>query len=190
MSNPKHELPTNDRFQELDNHEIDELANAAAILESHEMLLWVAASRCESVAQTKRHFERVLCGIDSDDEPVEWEESTTPTEEDLVRLTVGAEWSARPALVVKQEAPAKAKSKVETKPGEEVKDVSEGIEAQTPMTARNGKKRTGGTTGTPTASSSARRSEARSQGSPYKNKKRRSEHDSGAIPGPSSRAAD
>jgi len=187
MSNLTHDLPTNDRFKDLDFREIDKLSTAAAILESHEMLLWISAARCESVAQTRRHFERVLCGIDSDDEPVEWEESTTPTEEDLARLSVGAEWCAKPTPVLKQEVSDKAKSKVETKEDEEMKDVTESGEVQTPLTGRSGKRRTGGTAGTPTASSSARRSEVRSQGSPYKNKKRRSGHDAGTTPGPSTR---
>lgn len=179
---------TNTRLRDLDFNEQDRLANAAAILESNEMLMWISASRCESVAQTKRHYERILCGIDSDEEPVEWEESTTPSEDDVARLTVGAEWCTKPVVIKKELFEGKGKAKVEEDEDEEMKDVGtgEGGERKTPLPERSAKRRSGGVAAA-TASSSARRSEARSQGSPYKSKKRRSEHGMAAASGSGSR---
>lgn len=180
---------TNTRLKDLDFNEQDRLANAAAILESNEMLMWISASRCESVAQTKRHYERILCGIDSDEEPVEWEESTTPSDEDIARLTVGAEWCAKPVVVKKEVVEGKGKAKVEREEDEEMKDVSmsEGGERKTPSTDGGAKRRSGGMSAA-TASSGARKSEARSQGSPYKNRKRRSGHGMATASGSSSRS--
>lgn len=184
---------TNPRFTDLDTFEADAVANAAAILESNELLTWISTRRCETVAQTRRHYERILCGIDSDEEPVEWEESTTPTEDDFARLRVGKEWCAGDVRVKKEpgtgsasasaSAKGKGKGKLEDVGGSDVdmRDVGvsdvEGVKGM--EKGDKAKRRSGGMAGpssTSTASSSARRSDARSQGSPYKSKKRRSGH--------------
>ncbi|KAF2173186.1 hypothetical protein M409DRAFT_17131 [Zasmidium cellare ATCC 36951] len=52
---------------------------AAEILQSYEKLSWFSFHRCETIMQTRQHFQRVAAGFDSDAEAknVRWEEDFT-----------------------------------------------------------------------------------------------------------------
>lgn len=162
----------NTRFRDLDFKERERLCSAAAILESNEMLLWHSLARCESVPQTKLHFERVLIGIDSDDESLEWEHSLAPSTEDASRLIVGAEWCAQPSEKKEKKS---AKGKGKEKADSEMRDT---LESSSVHTAQNSPKSTKRRSVVDTIGlalgSSAKRPERKSVGTPYRNKKRRS----------------
>lgn len=166
--------PQNTRFRDLDFKERERLCNAAAILESNEMLLWHSLARCESVPQTKLHFERALIGIDSDDEPLEWEHSLASSAEDASRLAVGAEWCAQPPeKKEKRSAKGKGKEKVDS----EMRDAPESsIASRTQNSPKSTKRRSGGDALGFVLGSSANRAERKNVGTPYRNKKRRSGH--------------
>jgi hypothetical protein len=165
----------NTRFRGLDFKECERLCNAAAFLESNEMLLWHSLVRCESVPQTKLHFERVLIGIDSEDEPFEWEQSLEPSTEDLNRLTAGAEWCAQPSEK-KEKKPAKGKGK--EKADSEMRYVPESSNTDRTLNSpKSTKRRSGVDTMGLALGSSAKRAERKSVGTPYRNKKRRSGQD-------------
>ncbi|KAF2478999.1 hypothetical protein BDY17DRAFT_327807 [Neohortaea acidophila] len=53
---------------------------AAEILQSYERLSWHSFQRCESLVQTRLHFQNVLAGLTDQDEAalVDWKEDKTP----------------------------------------------------------------------------------------------------------------
>jgi hypothetical protein len=164
----------NTRFRGLDFKERERLCNAAAILESNEMLLWHSLWRCESVPQTKLHFERVLIGVDSEDEPLEWEHSLELSAEDTSRLTVGAEWCAQPSEKKEKKL---AKGKGKEKADSEMKDAPESSTAnRTLISPKSAKRRSGGDTMGLALGSSVKHTERKNVGTPYRNKKRRGGH--------------
>ncbi|KAF2100028.1 hypothetical protein NA57DRAFT_75531 [Rhizodiscina lignyota] len=61
---------------------------AARVLESNELLIWLAMSRNESVPQTRHYYERLLAGFSQDARNVEWEDVYGPDSEDEARLAV------------------------------------------------------------------------------------------------------
>ena len=162
------------RFRGLDFKERERLCNAAAILESNEMLLWHSLARCESVPQTKLHFERVLIGIDSENESPEWEHSLASSPEDASRLIVGAEWCAQPSEKKEKKS---AKGKGKEKADSEMRDAPEGSSVnRTQNSPKSAKRRSGGDTLGLGTGSIAKRAERKNVSTPYRNKKRRSGH--------------
>ncbi|OCL09736.1 hypothetical protein AOQ84DRAFT_438786 [Glonium stellatum] len=55
---------------------------AALYLESNEMLIWFANQRNESVPQTRLHFEKILAGLDSDSDSLEWADDLEDDEDE------------------------------------------------------------------------------------------------------------
>ena len=53
---------------------------AAEILQSYEKLSWYSFQRCESLTQTRIHFQNVVAGFTAEDEAqfVDWREDRTP----------------------------------------------------------------------------------------------------------------
>ena len=161
----------NTRFKGLDYKERERLCSVAAILESNEMLLWHSLARCESVPQMKLHFERVLIGIDSEDESLEWEHSLASSTEDTSRLMVGSEWCAQSSE--KKSTKGKGKEKADS----EMRDAPEsGSVSRTQNSPKSTKRRSGVDTMGLAPGSSTSRAERKSVGTPYRNKKRRSGH--------------
>lgn len=46
------------------------------------MLIWFANQRNESVPQTRLHFEKILAGLDSDSDSLEWADDMEDDEDD------------------------------------------------------------------------------------------------------------
>lgn len=55
-------------------------SEAADVLESYEKLSWYAATRCETITQTRIHFKCIVSGITAaqEEETVFWKEDFTP----------------------------------------------------------------------------------------------------------------
>ncbi|KAK5119312.1 hypothetical protein LTR85_007668 [Meristemomyces frigidus] len=54
--------------------------DAAGILQSYEELSWYSFQRCESITQTRLHFQNIVAGFTSEDEAefVDWKEDKSP----------------------------------------------------------------------------------------------------------------
>ena len=116
-----------------------------------------------------------MIGIDSEDEPFEWEHSLEPSIEDANRLTAGAEWCAQRSEK-KERKPTKGKGK--EKADSEMRYVPESSTADRTLNSpKSTKRRSGGDTVGLALGSSSKRAERKSVGTPYRNKKRRSGQD-------------
>ncbi|EME50072.1 hypothetical protein DOTSEDRAFT_20460 [Dothistroma septosporum NZE10] len=52
---------------------------AAEVLQSYEKLSWFSIARCESIVQTRAHFQRIVAGFgDLTAEDIKWNEDFTP----------------------------------------------------------------------------------------------------------------
>ncbi|KAK4636023.1 hypothetical protein CLAFUW4_00310 [Fulvia fulva] len=52
---------------------------AAEVLQSYEKLSWLSTSRCESIVQTRAHFQRIVAGFgDLTPDDIKWNEDFTP----------------------------------------------------------------------------------------------------------------
>ncbi|QDS73776.1 hypothetical protein FKW77_005377 [Venturia effusa] len=80
---------------EEDFEEQQRQCRAATILESNEMLVWAGMDMCESLAQTKLHFERELFCLPPDDSTKEWPESFTYSSEEEGTLQTGAVFTSQ-----------------------------------------------------------------------------------------------
>ncbi|KAK3628476.1 hypothetical protein LTR56_003855 [Elasticomyces elasticus] len=88
---------------------------AAEILQRYEMLSWYSFIRCESLTQTRLHFQNIVAGFSAEDEAslVHWKEDYTPhppkpgetSRKGKERVSSGANAVAGPS-VARVDAPA------------------------------------------------------------------------------------
>ncbi|TID24118.1 hypothetical protein E6O75_ATG02483 [Venturia nashicola] len=167
---------------EFEFEEQQKQTRAATILESNEMLVWAGMDLCESLPQTKIHFEREVFSLSHDDSIKEWPESFAYSSEEEGTLQLGAIFTSegwydpkKHASVADrlqaQEAKEKArKEELEKARMEKTRSIgSPGVamESSTRMTGEKGKRKilgvrgakkqtggVGGSKGTPSGSAS------------------------------------
>ncbi|KAK5116383.1 hypothetical protein LTR62_007930 [Meristemomyces frigidus] len=61
-------------------HDLARRCEAAEVLQSYEMLSWFSFARCESITQTRLHFQNLLAGFTDQDESlqIDWRTDTSP----------------------------------------------------------------------------------------------------------------